>query len=110
MVAVHSGKGPIPRLSFSVEKISELPFTLKLEVSQSKNRESLKYLKFLDFCTLETGGSIMVETLRCSTRIGSEAGLLNKRLMLSSRFRCDLIYMYEIYDFGHTLLCYLSWT
>ncbi len=36
------------------------------------------------------------------------AGLLNKRLMLSSSFRCDQIYKYEIYNFGHTLLCYLS--
>ncbi len=41
---------------------------------------------------------------------GSEAGLLNTRLMLSSSFRCDQIYKYELYDFGHTLLCYLSRT
>jgi hypothetical protein len=34
----------------------------------------------------------------------AEAGLLNKRLMLSSSFRCDQIYMYEIYDFGHTVV------
>jgi hypothetical protein len=39
-----------------------------------------------------------------------EAGFLNKRLMLSSSFRCDQIYKYEIYNFGHTLLCYLSRT
>ncbi len=39
-----------------------------------------------------------------------EAGLLNKRFMLSSSFRCDQIYKYELYDFGHTLLCYLSRT
>jgi hypothetical protein len=39
-----------------------------------------------------------------------EAGLLNKRLMLSSSFRCDQIHKYEINDFGHTLLCYLSRT
>ncbi len=38
----------------------------------------------------------------------SVAGSLNKRLMLSSSFRCDQIYKYEIYNFGHTLLCYLS--
>ncbi len=37
-----------------------------------------------------------------------EAGLLNKRLMLSSSFRCDQIYKYELYYFCHTLLCYLS--
>jgi hypothetical protein len=36
------------------------------------------------------------------------AGSLNKRLMLSSSFRCDQIYKYETYNFGHTLLCYLS--
>ena len=36
------------------------------------------------------------------------AGSLNKRLMLSSSFRCDQIYKYKIYNFGHTLLCYLS--
>ncbi len=36
------------------------------------------------------------------------AGSLNKRLMLSSSFRCDQIYKYEIYNFDHTLLCYLS--
>jgi len=29
-----------------------------------------------------------------------EAGLLNKRLLLSSSFRCDQIYKYEIYYFG----------
>jgi hypothetical protein len=40
----------------------------------------------------------------------SEHGLLNKGLMLSSSFRCDQIYRYEIYNFGHTLLCYLSQT
>ncbi len=28
--------------------------------------------------------------------------------MLSSSFRCDQIYKYKIYNFGHTLLCYLS--
>ncbi len=28
--------------------------------------------------------------------------------MLSSYFTCDQIYKYEIYNFGHTLLCYLS--
>ncbi len=36
------------------------------------------------------------------------ASLLNKRLMLTSSFRCDQIYKYEIHNFGHTLLCYLS--
>jgi hypothetical protein len=30
--------------------------------------------------------------------------------MLSSSFRSDQIYKYEKYDFGHTLLCYLSQT
>ncbi len=40
----------------------------------------------------------------------AEAGLLNKRLILSSSFRCEQIYKYEIYNFGHTLLCYLSLT
>jgi hypothetical protein len=40
----------------------------------------------------------------------SVAGSLNKRLMLSSSFRCDQIYKYDIYNFGHTLLCYLSLT
>ncbi len=40
----------------------------------------------------------------------AEAGLLNKGLMLSSSFRCDQIYKYEIYNFGHTMLCYLSRT
>jgi len=40
----------------------------------------------------------------------AETGLLNKTLMLSTSFRCDQIYKYEIYNFGHTLLCYLSRT
>jgi len=40
----------------------------------------------------------------------SEASSLNKRLMLSSSFMCDQIYKYKIYNFGHTLLCYLSQT
>ncbi len=40
----------------------------------------------------------------------TEASLFNKRLMLSSSFSCDQIYKYEIYDFSHTLLCYLSQT
>ncbi len=38
----------------------------------------------------------------------AEAGSLNKRLMLSSSFWCDQILKYEIYNFDHTLLCYLS--
>jgi len=29
-------------------------------------------------------------------------------LMHSSSFRCDQIYNCQIYNFGHTLLCYLS--
>jgi hypothetical protein len=40
----------------------------------------------------------------------TEAGLLNKRLMLSLSFRCDQIYKFELYDSGHTLLCFLSRT
>jgi hypothetical protein len=33
---------------------------------------------------------------------------VEQKLMPSSSFRCDLIYKYDTYDFGHTLLCYLS--
>ena len=33
-----------------------------------------------------------------------------QQLMLNSGFRCDQIYKCQIYDFGHTLLCYLSQT
>jgi hypothetical protein len=33
---------------------------------------------------------------------------VEQKLMLSSNFRCDQIYKNERYDFGHTLLCYLS--
>jgi len=40
----------------------------------------------------------------------SEAGLLNKRLMLSLSFRCEQIYKFELYDFSPTLLSYLSQT
>jgi hypothetical protein len=40
----------------------------------------------------------------------TEASLLNKRLMLSSSFRCDQFYNYTIYNFGHILLCYVSQT
>jgi hypothetical protein len=48
----------------------------------------------------------------CSTNMPlmPEAGLLNKRLMLSLSFSCDKIYKYEIYNFGHALLCYLNQT
>ncbi len=35
---------------------------------------------------------------------------VKQKLMLSSSFRRDQIYKYEIYDFGHTFLCYLSQT
>ena len=35
---------------------------------------------------------------------------VKRRLVLSSSFRSDQIYKYERYDFGHTLLCYLSRT
>ena len=49
------------------------------------------------------GGSNTVPLSSCLTGLESEASLLNKRLMLSSSFRCDQIYKYEIYDFGHTL-------
>ncbi len=38
-----------------------------------------------------------------------EAGYLNKGSYCLS-FRRDQIYEYERYDFGHTLLCYLSLT
>jgi hypothetical protein len=45
-----------------------------------------------------------------NAKLSPEAGLLKKRLMLSSSFRCDQIHKYEIYDFDHTLLRYLSRT
>jgi hypothetical protein len=35
---------------------------------------------------------------------------VEKGLMLSSNFRCKQINKYEIFDFGHTWLCYLSQT
>jgi hypothetical protein len=53
-------------------------------------------------------GAQLYNCLRIIVR--SKAGLLNKSLMLSSSFRYDQIYKYEIYDFGHTLLCYLRRT
>ncbi len=40
----------------------------------------------------------------------TEASLFNKRLMLSLSLRDDQMYKYEINDFVHTLLCYLSRT
>jgi hypothetical protein len=49
-------------------------------------------------------------TILLKKRKELEAGLFNKRLMLSLSFRCDQIYMYEVCDFGHTLLRYLSRT
>jgi hypothetical protein len=33
---------------------------------------------------------------------------VEQKLKLSSNFRCDQNYKNERYDFGHTLLCYLS--
>jgi hypothetical protein len=65
------------------------------------------------FVLLISGGSTLVDSSNCNPKLkglGPEAGLLNKRLMLSSSFRCDQIYKYDLYDFGHTLLCYLSQT
>jgi hypothetical protein len=47
-------------------------------------------------------------TASCGSR--SRGRFIGQRLMLSSSFRCDQIYKYELYDFGHTLLCYLSRT
>ncbi len=35
---------------------------------------------------------------------------VEQKLALSSSFRCDQIYKIRRYDFGHTLLCYLSQT
>ncbi len=35
---------------------------------------------------------------------------IEQMLMLSSSFKCDQIKKYEWYDFGHTLLSYLSQT
>ncbi len=52
----------------------------------------------------------MLSLVKCKLTQETEAGLLNKSLMLSSSFRCDQSYKYELYDFGHTLLCYLSRT
>jgi hypothetical protein len=47
----------------------------------------------------------LMKILKCP-----EACLLNRRLMLSSSFRCDEIHKYEVYGFGNTLLSYLSQT
>jgi hypothetical protein len=35
---------------------------------------------------------------------------VEQKHLLSFCFRCEQIYKYERYDFGHTLLCYLSQT
>ncbi len=35
---------------------------------------------------------------------------VEQKLVLSSSFRCDQIFKDESYNFGHTLLCYLSRT
>ncbi len=35
---------------------------------------------------------------------------VGQKLMLSSSFRCYPIYNCQRYDFGHALLCFLSWT
>jgi hypothetical protein len=40
----------------------------------------------------------------------ARGGFVEQKLMLSSNLRCDQIYEYEMHDFGHTLLCYLSQT
>ncbi len=37
-------------------------------------------------------------------------GFVEQKLVLSCYFRCDQIYNSQIYEFGHTLLCYLSLT
>jgi hypothetical protein len=67
----------------------------------------------IEFPENDGGIQVLVGLTPSSKTVGSwlrapVAGLLNKRLMLSSSFRCDQIYKYEIYNFGHTLLCYLS--
>ncbi len=41
---------------------------------------------------------------------GLRGQFVEQKLMLSSSFRRDQIYKYERYDFGHTVLCYLSQT
>ncbi len=41
---------------------------------------------------------------------GLRGQFVEQKLMLSSSFRRDQIYKDERYDFGHTLLCYLSRT
>jgi hypothetical protein len=59
---------------------------------------------------LQVEGSVLAISVGSNVHREIEAGLLNKRLMLSSNFRCDQIYKYKIHDFGHTLLCHLSRT
>jgi hypothetical protein len=41
---------------------------------------------------------------------GSWGRFVEQKLMLNSSFRCDQIHDCQRYDFGHTLLCYLSLT
>jgi len=43
-------------------------------------------------------------------QIGFWGQFAEQKLVLSSNFRCDQIYKNGGYDFGHTLLCYLSLT
>jgi hypothetical protein len=74
-------------LKIQVDTISR-----RLERSLSGSRTNLETVNEVPLCS------------------NSVAGSLNKRVMLSSSFRCDQIYKYKIYNFGHTLLCYLSQT
>jgi hypothetical protein len=45
-----------------------------------------------------------------TTRIGLGEQFVEQMFTLTSSFRCGLFYKYERYDFGHTLMHYLSRT
>jgi hypothetical protein len=54
--------------------------------------------------------SIMTFTMTTLSITPLRGQFVEQMLTLSLSFRCDQIYKYERYDFGHTLLCCLSRT
>jgi hypothetical protein len=64
--------------------------------------------KLISYCLSGLGSEPRTYFVLFSNTEFREAGLLNKKVMLSSNFRCYKIHNCQRHDFGHTLLFYLS--